>query len=110
MRHSVAGDLGLTLERGNVPNDYFGFCFRIRSIKVGVVGEGEGVAPLEGVAEEKSLAKFESDCFESVFNPAARFLNLEWKSHLKAEAIHGFLLVMSESWTWAGESSPSGPR
>ena len=41
-----------------------------------MVGEGEGVTPFEGVAEEKSLAKFESDCFESVFNPAARFFKL----------------------------------
>ena len=51
MRHSEGGDLGLTLERGNVPNDYFRFCcIRVPSIKVGV---GRGVVllldSLEGV-------------------------------------------------------------
>ena len=54
MRHSVAGDLGLTLERGNVPNDYFRFCcIRIPFIKVGVE-RGGGVVllldSLKGVA------------------------------------------------------------
>ena len=82
---------------------------------------GEGVAPLfrfnEGSAEEKSVAKYESDCIESDFtiSTAAVLLSQVFynrrslKTHLEAEALHGFLLVVSQSRTRAGVSSPRVP-
>ena len=96
--------------------------FIIGKVRSGGIRSGPAFGFNGGGVEEKSAACYESDCIESHFTirlisaaPVFSFLSLLQKkkcihmTHLEALALHGFLLVVSQSRTWAGVSSPCVP-
>lgn len=122
-RRGFGANFGFSLERGNMPNDYFRFCpcFTIAFIWAGEEWQEKewprfldwtGGVPRRNRWQSMSqiaLSQTSQSVLQQFYFIKSFTKEEVYMTHLEAEALHGFLLVVSQSRTRACVSSPRVP-